>query len=337
MTQSPPPAGSHPAGIHHVGSHPAAPPRPMAQLRTALNDQVSKVVIGQSHVVDATLIAMAVGGHLLLEGPPGVAKSLLASAVGRACGIDNRRIQFTPDMLPSDVTGTLTLRGAELAWRPGPVFTNLLLADEINRTPPKTQAALLEAMQESQVTIDGIVRPLPQPFTVLATQNPIEYEGTYPLPEAQLDRFLMKVMVGYPSPEEEVALLKLRRSGVAPVTLDDIQPVASAADLAAIRAEVDAVVVHDEIISYVVALVGRTRQMPSVSLGASPRAAVHLLAAARAAACSVGRNYVIPDDVVGLAVAVLGHRLILTPEAELDRFTPADALSNALATVPIPR
>jgi len=332
MTQSPPPGGSH-----HSGSHPAVPPRPMAQLRTALNDQVSKVVIGQSHVVDATLIAMAVGGHLLLEGPPGVAKSLLASAVGRACGIDNRRIQFTPDMLPSDVTGTLILRGAELAWRPGPVFTNLLLADEINRTPPKTQAALLEAMQESQVTIDGIVRPLPQPFTVLATQNPIEYEGTYPLPEAQLDRFLMKVMVGYPSPEQEAALLKLRRSGVAPVTLDEIQPVASAADLAAIRAEVDAVAVHDEIISYVVALVGRTRQMPSVSLGASPRAAVHLLAAARAAACSVGRSYVIPDDVVGLAVAVLGHRLILTPEAEIDRFTPADALSNALATVPIPR
>ncbi|HKH87968.1 MAG TPA: MoxR family ATPase [Acidimicrobiales bacterium] len=324
MSETPPGGRGSPAGG-------------LVALRAQLNEQVAKVVLGQSHVVDATLIAIAVGGHLLLEGPPGVAKTLLVSATARACALDNRRVQFTPDMLPSDVTGTLILRGEELGFRQGPVFTNLLLADEINRTPPKTQAALLEAMQEGQVTVDGVEHRLPQPFTVLATQNPIEYEGTYPLPEAQLDRFLMKVIVSYPSAGEEEAILRLRHSGVAPATLDDIGVIASAADLMAARAEADAVTVHDAIVSYVAALVRRTRELPSVTLGASPRAAVHLLAAAKASACLSGRSYVVPDDVVDLAVPVLGHRILLTPEAELDRFTPADALANALSSVPIPR
>lgn len=328
---------TQPPAHHAPPTH--APPTlaPLAQLRVALNQEVAKVVVGQGAMVDATLAAMAVGGHLLLQGPPGVAKTLLASAIARASGLSTRRVQFTPDLLPSDLTGTLVLRGSDLAFRAGPVFTNLLLADEVNRTPPKTQAALLEAMQEGQVTIDGVAHGLPQPFTVLATENPIEYEGTYPLPEAQLDRFLMTLDVGYPQPHEEEAMLKLRHHGIAPATLDDVRPVAGAAHFQSARAEVDAVSVSDAIVTYVAALVRRTRELPSVSLGASPRAAVHLLAVAKAWACLSGRAYVVPDDVAGLALPVLRHRLVLTPEAELDRFTPEQAIQAALSTVPVPR
>ncbi len=309
----------------------------LAGLRTRVNAEVAKVVVGQGHVVDAMLVSMSVGGHLLLEGAPGVAKTLLATAVGRALGIDMRRVQFTPDLLPTDLTGTLVLRGSELAFRPGPVFTNLLLADEINRTPPKTQAALLEAMQEAQVSVDGVAHPLPQPFLVVATENPIEYEGTYPLPEAQLDQFLMKIDVGYPTAAAEEAMLRLRHSGVVASTLDEVVRVGAVEHLRAARAEVDAVTVSDAVIAYVAAVVRRTREVPSVALGASPRAAVHLLAAAKAAACLWGRSYVVPDDVVNVAPSVLRHRLILTPEAELDRFRPEDALRTVLSSVPVPR
>jgi MoxR-like ATPase len=313
------------------------PPVSLAQLRVAVNREVAKVVVGQTSLVDAILAAIAVGGHLLLRGPPGVAKTLLASAVARATGLDTHRVQFTPDMLPSDVTGTLILRGNDLAFRAGPVFANLLLADEINRTPPKTQAALLEAMQEGQVSVDGVAHPLPQPFTVLATLNPIEYEGTYPLPEAQLDRFLMQLTVGYPAAQDEEALLRLRHVGVAPATLADVQPVTGRQQLMALRVEVDAVTVSDAVIGYVAAVVRRTRELPAVVLGASPRAGVHLLAAARAWACLNGRTYVVPDDVAALATPVLHHRLILSPEAELDRYTPEQALQSVLSTVPVPR
>jgi MoxR-like ATPase len=240
-------------------------------------------------------------------------------------------------MLPSDLTGTMTLRGSDLVFRPGPVFTNLLLADEINRTPPKTQAALLEAMQEQQVSIDGTARPLPAPFIVVATQNPIEYEGTYPLPEAQLDRFLAKIDVDYPSAADESAILHLAHRGVTPATLDDVRAVTTPEELLAARATVDAIQVHDAIVDYVVALVRRTRELPSVLLGASPRSAVHLLASAKAAAWLTGREYVIPDDVVAVAAAVLRHRITLRPEAELERYRPDDAITAAISSVPVPR
>jgi MoxR-like ATPase len=294
-------------------------------------------VVGAEGTVDVLLAAAVLGGHVLLEGAPGTAKTLVANAYARSLDLGFRRIQFTPDMLPSDVTGTATLRGGELAFRPGPVFTNVLLADEINRTPPKTQAALLEAMQEGQVSADGERHALPAPFLVVATQNPIELEGTYPLPEAQLDRFLFKVDVGYPSAEEESSMLRLPRSGIAATSLDRVVAVASAAELAAARAEIDATRATDEVLEYVVAVVRATRDLPAVELGASPRAAVHLLGAARARARLDGRDFVTPDDVGGVAVAVLAHRLVLRPEAELDRYRPGDAIATALSRVPVPR
>jgi len=307
------------------------------ELRDRVLREVRKVVVGQDGVVEVLLASVTVGGHLLLEGVPGVAKTLVANAFARAIGVDFRRVQFTPDMLPSDLTGTMTLRAGELAFRPGPVFTNLLLADEINRTPPKTQAALLEAMQERQVSIDGLAHPLPDPFIVVATQNPIEYEGTYPLPEAQLDRFLAKIDVGYPSAADEQAVLHLAHTGVAPATLNDVRAVTSPAEIVATRAVVDATTVSDDVIGYVVALVRRTRELPSVSLGASPRGAVHLLAAAKAAARLAGRDFVTPDDVVAVAPAVLRHRIQLRPEAELERYTPDAAVATAISSVPVPR
>jgi MoxR-like ATPase len=309
----------------------------VAELAKRLGDQVGQVVVGQDETVDHLLAASLVGGHVLLEGVPGVAKTLLARAWAAALGLTFRRVQFTPDMLPSDLTGTVALRGQDLAFRPGPVFTHVLLADEINRTPPKTQAALLEAMQEAQVSVDGVSHPLPRPFLVVATQNPIEYEGTYPLPEAQLDRFLLKVEVGYPSADDERAILRLDHRGVAPASLDQVQVTATPDELESARAEVDATTVADEVAGYMVDLVRRTRELPSVALGASPRAAVHLLAASKAAARLAGRAFVTPDDVATMARPVLRHRLVLRPEAELERYRPDDAVAAALGSVPVPR
>jgi MoxR-like ATPase len=309
----------------------------LRELHGRVADEVEKVVVGQDEPLEVMLGALALGGHVLLEGPPGVAKTLLANATARALGLDFRRVQFTPDMLPSDVTGTVALRGGELRFRPGPVFANLVLADEINRTPPKTQAALLEAMQEAQVTIDGEPHPLPDPFLVVATQNPVEYEGTYPLPEAQRDRFLVRADVGYPSEQAERAMLRLARRGLVPAALGEIAAVAGAEDLRAARAEVDATQVAPEVLDYVAAVVRRTRELPSVALGGSPRAAVHLLGAAKAAARLAGRDFVTPDDVGRMAPPVLRHRLVLTPEAELERYTPESAVRAALDAVPVPR
>jgi MoxR-like ATPase len=306
-------------------------------LRDRVQAEVAKVVLGQEQAVDRLLVALVVGGHVLLEGVPGVAKTLLANATSRALGLPFRRAQFTPDMLPSDLTGTMVYREGSLAFRPGPVFTNVLLADEINRTPPKTQAALLEAMEERQVTVEGEPHPLPQPFLVVATQNPIEYEGTYPLPEAQLDRFLFKLAIGYPDEEVERSLLGLRHRGVAPATLADVAPVVREAELREAQRDVDSTGVSDEVVAYVTGIVRATRALPSVELGASPRAAVHLLAAAKGEARLDERGFVTPDDVASVAHDVLRHRLVLRPEAELERFTTDAAIDAALGTVPVPR
>jgi MoxR-like ATPase len=309
----------------------------MTGLRDRVVSEVAKVAVGADPTVDRILCAVLAGGHVLLEGVPGVAKTLIANAVARALGLEFRRAQFTPDMLPSDLLGTLTLHGGDLTFRPGPVFTSVLLADEINRTPPKTQAALLEAMEERQVTIEGTPRELPTPFIVLATQNPIEYEGTYPLPEAQLDRFLFKLALGYPDEEDERAILGLRHRGVRPATLEDVQPVVEPGELEQAARELDATGVSDEVAAYVTAIVRATRTLPSVELGASPRGGVHLLAAAKAAARLDDRGYVTPDDVAEVAPDVLRHRLLLRPEAELERYTPDQAVRSALDAVPVPR
>jgi MoxR-like ATPase len=307
------------------------------ELRTRLLAEIRKVVVGQDDTADFVLAAAAVQGHVLLQGVPGTAKSLLAQALARALGVSFRRVQFTPDMLPSDLTGTMTLRGQELAFRPGPVFTNILLADEINRTPPKAQAALLEAMQERQVSVDGTSHPLPRPFLVLATQNPIEYEGTYPLPEAQLDRFLLQVNVGYPAPDDELAMLRIAHHGVVPATLDTVVPISSAAELEATADLVDATTVSEPVLAYIAQLAQTTRRLPSVALGASPRAAMHLLAASKASARMSGREYVTPDDVAWMALPVWRHRIQLRPEVELEQGDPEDAIRAALAAVPVPR
>jgi MoxR-like ATPase len=309
----------------------------MESIRDRVVREVEKVALAHEQTVERIVAALLVGGHVLLGGVPGVAKTLVANAVARALGLEFRRAQFTPDMLPSDLLGTMTLHGGELAFRPGPVFTSVLLADEINRTPPKTQAALLEAMEERQVTIEGMPRALPQPFLVLATQNPVEYEGTYPLPEAQLDRFLFKLELGYPSEEEERAILALRHRGVRPATLDDVGAVVTGDELAEAQREVDATGVSDEVAAYATSIVRATRTLPSVELGASPRAGVHLLAAARASARLDDRGYVTPDDVAAVAPDVLRHRLLLRAEAELDRYRPDDAVQAALDAVPVPR
>jgi MoxR-like ATPase len=307
----------------------------------AVRAEVAKAVVGQDAVVSGLVIALLADGHVLLEGVPGVAKTLLVRSLAAALSLDTKRVQFTPDLMPGDVTGSLIYdaRTAEFEFRKGPVFTNLLLADEINRTPPKTQAALLEAMEERQVSVDGVPRPLPDPFMVIATQNPVEYEGTYPLPEAQLDRFLVKLNVPLPGRDDEFGMLRRHADGFDPRNLAaaGLAAVAGAADLAAGRAAAARVSVTPEVLSYIVDLCRATRSSPSVSLGASPRGATALLRTSRAWAWLSGRDFVTPDDVKALARPTLRHRLALRPEAELEGATTDAVLEGVLATVPVPR
>ena len=311
----------------------------MKELHARVAGEVRKVVVGQAAALEDMLAALALGGHVLLEGVPGTAKTLLASATARALGIDFRRLQFTPDMLPSDVTGTMALRAGELVFRPGPVFAGVVLADEINRTPPKTQAALLEAMQEGQVTVDGVSHALPDPFLVLATQNPVEYEGTYPLPEAQLDRFLLKIVIGYPAAEAERAILDRYAEGFSADRADTygVTPVITSGELITLRRAAAAVHVEPNVRDYVTRIVRATREEPSFALGASPRAGVALFLASRAEALLSGRDFVTPDDVKSLALPVLRHRVLLTPEAEVEGQRVDDRLRGLLQTLPAPR
>jgi MoxR-like ATPase len=316
-------------------SHPDAAREALLALRT----EISRAVIGQEAVVSGLVIALLCRGHVLLEGVPGVAKTLLVRSLAAALQLDFKRVQFTPDLMPGDVTGSLVYdaRTAEFEFRAGPVFANLLLADEINRTPPKTQAALLEAMEERQVTVDGEPRALPDPFIVAATQNPIEYEGTYQLPEAQLDRFLLKLNVPLPPRDQEIAILGRHAGGFDPRDLSGLTPVAGAADLAAGRDAVRNVLVANEILGYIVDIAGATRQSPALQLGVSPRGATALLATARSWAWLSGRDYVTPDDVKAMARPTLRHRIALRPEAELEGADPDGVLDGILATVPVPR
>jgi MoxR-like ATPase len=311
----------------------------------ALRAEVGKVVVGQDGTLSGLVTALLVGGHVLLEGVPGVAKTLLAKALAAALDLDFARVQFTPDLMPADVIGQVIFsqgQGAgaagEFHFREGPVFTNLLLADEINRTPPKTQSALLEAMEERQVTIEGQARALPDPFIVVATQNPIEYEGTYPLPEAQLDRFLLKLQVGYPSADQEQEVLRRHDEGLDPHDVASIvRPVATIADLAAARALVDEVRVEAAVLDYIVHLARATRESSSLSLGVSPRGSAMLLHAAKAWAWLSGREFVTPDEVKAIAKPAMRHRVQLRPEVELDGATVDGVLDGVLATVPVPR
>ncbi len=337
-----PVGGAHPA-YPMPGAHPQPDPASdrARESLLAVRREVGKAVVGQDAAISGVIICLLARGHILLEGVPGVAKTLLVRSLAKALSIDTKRVQFTPDLMPGDITGSLIYdqTTSEFAFREGPVFTNLLLADEINRTPPKTQASLLEAMEERQVSVEGLARALPHPFLVAATQNPVEYEGTYPLPEAQLDRFLLKVVLQVPGRADELEVVRRHAAGFDPSDLDaaGIRAVAGPADLAAGAAAVKRVSVAPEVMGYIVDIGRATRMAPSLSLGVSPRGATALLATSRAWAWMNGRTFVTPDDVKALAHATLSHRLSLRPEAELEGVSVGSVLASSIGSVPVPR
>jgi len=302
--------------------------------------EVKKVIVGQDRMIERMLVAVLARGHCLIEGVPGVAKTLLVKAVAAALDLEFRRVQFTPDLMPSDVTGNLVYESGtqQFRFRPGPVFANLLLADELNRTPPKTQAALLEAMEERQVSVEGRAEALPDPFVVIATENPIEFEGTYPLPEAELDRFLFKIAVGYPHRDAERAVLRMHDQGLDPHDLAalGVEPVAGAADIEAGAREVADVRFTDELLDYVLALAQETRTSPALALGVSPRGAAMLVRASKASAWLAGRAFVTPDDVKASMRPAWRHRLVLRPEVELEGASADSVLASVADRVPVP-
>jgi len=304
----------------------------VAQTLTA---NVEKVIIGKRSVVELAVVGLLCQGHLLIEDVPGVGKTMLARSLAKSIGCSFRRIQFTPDMLPSDVTGVsiFNQQTREFEFREGPVFAQLVLSDEINRATPKTQAALLEAMEERQVTVDGVTRPLSRPFLVLATQNPIEYEGTFPLPEAQLDRFMLRLRLGYPSGSDEVAMLDSQQFKH---PVDELGQVVDTPTLIEAQEAIKTVHVDDKIKAYIVELMTQTRKHPEVSLGASPRGSLVLYRTAQARAAVAGRDYVIPDDVKALAPACLAHRMIVSPSARIKDVTAESVLADILGSVPVP-
>jgi MoxR-like ATPase len=312
----------------------------LAALSAHIRTELQKVVIGQRDVVDQLLLVLVCGGHAVIEGVPGLAKTLAVKSLARICGLGFQRVQCTADLMPADVTGTnvFNLASSTFQLHRGPVFTDLLLVDEVNRTSPRTQAALLEAMEERQVTIDGTRYPLSENFTVFATQNPVEFEGTYPLPEAQLDRFLLKVRINYPSAEEEMEIVSRYSRGFDPRRFDEI-PLApmDLAMLAAARQEVQSIKVEPALFTYLVNLVRRTRDWPAISLGASPRGAIGLFQVARTLAGMDGRDYLLPDDVKAAALPVLRHRILLKPEADLEGLTPDQVIEQLLAAVEVPK
>lgn len=306
-----------------------------------LSEKLNRIIVGQSQLIQQLLIGLLSGGHIILEGVPGTGKTLLVKVLAQLIQAEFRRVQLTPDVLPSDITGTniFDLNNRSFTLKKGPVFTEVLLADEINRTPPKTQAALLEAMEEMQVTLDGESLPLPDLFWVVATQNPLEFEGTYPLPEAQLDRFLFKLVVDYPDQAAEKQMLLNRQAGFAARRLDisSLQPIATVADILQARQAVKAVKVSEAIIDYLLALVRASRQYPDLALGASPRAAGAWLQTSQAVAWLAGRDFVTPDDVKVVASPLLRHRLILKPEAMLDGLQIDAVIAAVVNQVPVPR
>jgi MoxR-like ATPase len=312
----------------------------LSALASHVRSELAKVIVGQREVVDQLLVVLVCGGHAVMEGVPGLAKTLAVKSLARICGLQFQRVQCTADLMPADVTGTNVFNMASSAFslHRGPVFTDLLLVDEINRTSPRTQAALLEAMEERQVTIDGVRYPLSGNFAVLATQNPVEFEGTYPLPEAQLDRFLIKIRVSYPSLQEEMQIISQFEKGFDPRRLGEMDLAQLDANLlAAARQEIQNVRVEPSLHSYVVALVRRTRDWPAVSLGGSPRAAVGLFFVARALAGMDGRDYLLPDDIKAAALPVLRHRLLLKPEADLEGLTADQVLEQIISAVEVPK